>query len=84
MPQQHDFTRPNLKGAVNNIDTETSPRTDYLDGWRGFNTLRAPGHFIALPIPVDLGRFGVCMFFALSGMLMSNLLFIERQPLSKF
>ena len=85
MPQQHDFTRPNLKGAVNNIDTETSPRTDYLDGWRGVSILCVlQGHFIALPIPVDFGRFGVCMFFALSGMLMSNLLFIERQPLSKF
>lgn len=31
-----------------------------------------------------MGNFGVCMFFSLSGMLMSRLLFIERQALSLF
>lgn len=59
------------------------PRTGYLDGWRGVSILCVlQGHFIQLPI--DLGGFGVDLFFCLSGMLMSNLLFIQRQSLSHF
>lgn len=58
-------------------------RTDYLDGWRGISIACVlQGHFIQLPF--DLGAFGVNMFFCLSGMLMGNLLFIQRQPLPSF
>lgn len=56
---------------------------DYLDGWRGVSIIFVlNGHFIH--IPIDTADFGVKMFFCLSGLLMSNILFSERQALSKF
>lgn len=58
-------------------------RTGYLDGWRGVSIACViQGHFINLSI--DLGTFGVTLFFCLSGMLMSNLLFVQRQSLPHF
>lgn len=58
-------------------------RTGYLDGWRGVSIACVlQGHFISLPI--ELGTFGVALFFCLSGMLMSNLLFVQEQPLAHF
>ncbi len=66
-----------------NTEAGASLRTDYLDGWRGISILCVlQGHFFRLPF--DLGGFGVCMFFSLSGMLMSDILFNQRQTLSKF
>lgn len=71
------------KKIKKNQSMQELPRARYLDGWRGLSILCVlQGHFFNLPI--DLGGFGVCMFFSLSGMLMSNILFIQRQPLSKF
>ncbi len=56
----------------------------YLDGWRGLSIICVlQGHFISVPW-LDLGGFGVLMFYCLSGRLMSYLLFENRQPLSQF
>lgn len=63
--------------------TELS-RIDYLDGWRGIAIISVLiSHF--LPIHgVNLGRLGVDIFFVLSGMLMSKILFIKRVNLITF
>jgi peptidoglycan/LPS O-acetylase OafA/YrhL len=59
-------------------------RIDYLDGWRGMAiALVLVDHFFYLP-GVDSGRFGVDVFFVLSGMLMSNILFVKRSSLGIF
>jgi len=57
---------------------------DYLDGWRGLAILLVlQNHF--LPIQgFDTGELGVDIFFGLSGLLMSNLLFVKRIPLQAF
>lgn len=56
----------------------------YLDGWRG---LAIGGvllsHFAGVP-GFSSGRFGVDLFFVLSGLLMSRILFEERTPLPRF
>lgn len=60
------------------------PRIGYLDGWRGLSILAVlGGHFAQLPV-MNFGRFGVEMFFVLSGSLMAQVLFIEKQPLAEF
>jgi len=54
----------------------------YLDGWRGIAIIFVLlNHFIGLNF---FGRTGVDLFFALSGLLMSRILFIEKMPLSVF
>lgn len=59
-------------------------RIDYLDGWRGVAiSLVLLSHFFHV-VEIDLGRMGVDVFFVLSGMLMSNILFIKRTPLGTF
>jgi peptidoglycan/LPS O-acetylase OafA/YrhL len=57
---------------------------DYLDGWRGLAIFFVLiSHFYPLPY-YNLGRFGVDIFFVLSGLLMSHILFVKRVPLSTF
>lgn len=59
-------------------------RVDYLDGWRGLAiSLVLISHFYPVN-GLNLGRFGVDIFFVLSGMLMSNILYVKRVPLSTF
>lgn len=59
-------------------------RIDVLDGWRGFAVLGVLfAHFI-VSSPINLGRFGVELFFVLSGRLMAEILFVKRMPLPKF
>lgn len=59
-------------------------RVDYLDGWRGLAIILVLiSHFFPIKY-FDLGRLGVDVFFVLSGMLMSNLLFIKKVPLKIF
>ncbi len=56
----------------------------YLDGWRGLAiALVMENHFLHR-LPVDSGRLGVDLFFALSGFLMAGILFLQRQPLDRF
>ncbi len=59
-------------------------RIDYLDGWRGLAILLVlQGHFLIIP-GWHSGRMGVDVFFCLSGLLMSRLLFQRRVPLTTF
>lgn len=56
----------------------------YLDGWRGLAILMVLlSHFWDVP-GIDLGRFGVDLFFVLSGLLMSKILFIDEMPIGRF
>lgn len=57
----------------------------YLDGWRGVAILFVLiGHFFPVTKFIYLGRFGVEVFFVLSGLLMSRILFEYKVPLGKF
>lgn len=59
-------------------------RLGILDGWRGLAIIAVLiGHFTPLPF-INLGRFGVEMFFVLSGRLMGELLFIREENLARF
>lgn len=59
-------------------------RIDYLDGWRGLAIfLVLQGHFFAVQ-GWHSGRMGVDVFFCLSGLLMSRILFQRRVPLATF
>lgn len=59
-------------------------RIDYLDGWRGLAiVLVLQGHFFAIQ-GWHSGRMGVDVFFCLSGLLMSRILFQRRVPLTTF
>lgn len=60
-------------------------RVDYLDGWRGVAILLVLyAHFLAEGIWIGVGRLGVDIFFVLSGLLMSRILFVKRVPLPTF
>jgi len=59
-------------------------RLPYLDGWRGIAIICVlVGHFFPVP-QINLGHFGVELFFVLSGRLMAEILFIKKQELSEF
>ncbi len=59
-------------------------RYAYLDGWRGLSILAVLiGHFLNIH-GFNAGRFGVEMFFVLSGRLMAEILFIKNTQLSSF
>ncbi len=58
-----------------------SPRLAWLDGWRGVAILLVLlEHFASIPT----GRLGVDLFFVLSGLLISRILFVDRVPLGTF
>lgn len=62
----------------------TAERIDYLDGWRGLAILLVlQSHFLPWP-GIDSGQIGVDIFFCLSGLLMSDLLFVRRVSLATF
>ena len=59
-------------------------RIEYLDGWRGLAiTFVLIYHFFDITF-ISFGRLGVDIFFVLSGLLMSNILFVKRTPLKTF
>lgn len=59
-------------------------RLPYLDGWRGLAILLVlVAHFWGIHVPV-IGRMGVDLFFVLSGLLMSHILFEKQMPIGKF
>jgi peptidoglycan/LPS O-acetylase OafA/YrhL len=59
-------------------------RIDYLDGWRGLAILLVlQSHFLHWA-GIDSGQLGVDAFFCLSGLLMSDILFVRRTPLVRF
>jgi peptidoglycan/LPS O-acetylase OafA/YrhL len=56
----------------------------YLDGWRGLAILSLLiGHFFPVP-GINFGAIGVALFFVLSGLLMSKILFVDKVPLTIF
>ena len=56
----------------------------YLDGWRGLAIVfLLIGHFFPMQ-GINLGSFGVNLFFVLSGLLMTRILFIDKVPISTF
>jgi len=60
------------------------PHFDYLDGWRGIAiSFLLLGHFFPVR-GIDLGVFGVDLFFVLSGVLMTRILFIQKMPIRTF
>lgn len=64
--------------------TASEERFPYLDGWRGLAILLVLiAHFWDIRVPV-IGRMGVDLFFVLSGLLMSQILFEKRMPIGKF
>lgn len=72
-----------IKNASSHGKTELN-RIEYLDGWRGMaisSVLIA--HFLSIEA-IDFGRLGVDIFFVLSGLLMSKILFVKRVPLKIF
>lgn len=59
-------------------------RIAYLDGWRGFAVLSVLfAHFVST-YQINLGRFGVELFFVLSGRLMAEILFVREVRLPRF
>ena len=64
--------------------TTSEERFPYLDGWRGLAILLVlVAHFWDIRVPM-IGRMGVDLFFVLSGLLMSQILFEKRMPIGKF
>lgn len=56
----------------------------YLDGWRGVAIASVlAGHFFYVPL-INMGRFGVELFFVLSGRLMAEILFVKKLSLPDF
>jgi peptidoglycan/LPS O-acetylase OafA/YrhL len=66
------------------IREQTYTRIAYLDGWRGLAIAFVLVFHFLPSTGADLGRLGVDIFFVLSGMLMSNILFVKRTPLPIF
>ncbi|MGT2467071.1 acyltransferase family protein [Mesorhizobium atlanticum] len=60
------------------------PHLSYLDGWRAVAVMGVLlDHYLASRF-INPGRFGVEMFFVLSGLLMSDILFVRQMVLPKF
>lgn len=73
-----------LADAASDAPTPHRKHLDYLDGWRGIAVLLVlVGHFFPISF-IHVGRVGVELFFALSGRLMSGILFVELYPLTTF
>lgn len=78
-----DFV-PRGPGALCPGTHRSEERLAYLDGWRGVAiALVLLSHFASIHEP-RLGRLGVDLFFVLSGLLMSRILFEQKTPLATF
>lgn len=67
------------------VQTQASiDHSTLLDNWRGWAIIAVLlGHFFEVR-GINLGRFGVELFFVLSGLLMADLLFIKETRLPRF
>lgn len=75
---------PVITAAAPSAAPRLADRVDHLDGWRGLAILLVlQSHFLPWPA-IDSGQMGVDIFFCLSGLLMSNLLFVKRVSLVHF
>jgi peptidoglycan/LPS O-acetylase OafA/YrhL len=61
-----------------------SARLSALDGWRGLAILGVLFDHFVTKSGINLGRFGVELFFVLSGRLMAEILFVQKMPLNVF
>ena len=78
------LTSPDLVPSKSAARSSDPSHIGYLDGWRGLAIgFLLIGHFFPVP-GLDLGSFGVHLFFVLSGLLMSRLLFVKRVRLDLF
>lgn len=59
-------------------------RIRYLDGWRGCAIICVIFAHFVYNLGINLGRFGVELFFVLSGRLMAEILFVKKTPLATF
>jgi peptidoglycan/LPS O-acetylase OafA/YrhL len=59
-------------------------RVGYLDGWRGLAIAFVLQHHFFEVEWANFGKLGVDIFFCLSGLLMSRILFVKRVPLKIF
>ena len=59
-------------------------RHAFLDGWRALAIVGVLIDHYVTARPINLGRFGVEMFFVLSGLLMADILFVRRMELPTF
>lgn len=68
------------------VPSDLQPRhRPWLDGWRGIAILAVLlGHLFDNIPGMDTARFGVELFFVLSGRLMAEMLFVNNQPLGYF
>lgn len=76
----------NAEDFVVSENEETKKHLDYLDGWRGFAiAIVIFGHFWGdRHLWSGMSTFGVQYFFALSGRLMAEILFVRKVPLALF
>lgn len=66
------------------MTTTKNENVPYLDGWRGLAIVSLlVGHFFPIP-GINLGAFGVNLFFVLSGLLMTRILFIKKVDFPSF
>ena len=73
-----------MRGTTVEMSGQSAERQPIYDSWRGVAVLCVlVGHYFWNP-GINVGRFGVELFFVLSGTLMAKLLFDERQPLLDF
>jgi len=73
-----------IASAIEHGASEIKERISYLDGWRGLAILLVlQEHFFGFE-NIKTGRFGVDIFFVLSGLLMSQILFVKRVSLTTF
>ena len=57
------------------MDSQRAEHIEYLDGWRGLAILFVlVGHFFPVTNYIYLGRFGVDVFFVISGYLITSIL----------
>jgi peptidoglycan/LPS O-acetylase OafA/YrhL len=85
MPRTRLSTIMNASTPVNGEAVRASlPHVGYLDGWRGMAILLVlQSHFFGFG-RFESGPLGVDIFFCLSGLLMSELLYVRRVPLALF
>lgn len=66
------------------MNSKVGERILALDGWRAFAILTVlVGHFSPVP-GINMGLFGVELFFVLSGRLMADILFVKKLELGEF
>jgi peptidoglycan/LPS O-acetylase OafA/YrhL len=64
--------------------TSANGHIPYLDGWRGLAiAFLLLGHFFPIN-GINFGTVGVHLFFVLSGLLMTRILFVQKVPLALF